>query len=195
MLSSRSAGEVAVQRFSKRVTGGWGAAGMAEESSFAAGVRAREGAKTASDGHSQELRYSAGEAAGADAALLCGQWRGRTAGDSWGGWRASRAAPDGGAHARCGRSGDAARPVCTAVGQLRYAWAVRTIHGRTQHGVAAHPSLSESKSKSEENQCLRSPPRPPPDLSARACTARPAGTRGLRIRFGGHGIRVGRFPQ
>jgi hypothetical protein len=98
MLSSRSAWEVVVQRFSKRVTGGWGAAGMAEESSFAAGVRAREGANTASDGHSQELRYSAGEAAGADAVLLCGRWRGRAGGEAWG------------AHLRCGRRGDAARP-------------------------------------------------------------------------------------
>ncbi len=44
-----------------------------------AGVRAREGDNTA-----QELRYSTGEAAGADAVLLCGRWRGRAGGDAWG---------------------------------------------------------------------------------------------------------------
>jgi hypothetical protein len=49
-----------------------------------AGVRAREGANTASNGHSQELRYSAGEAAGSDAVLLCGRWRGRAGGEAWG---------------------------------------------------------------------------------------------------------------
>ena len=113
MLSSRSAWEVVVQRFSKRVTGGWGAAGMAEESSFAAGVRAREGANTASDGHSQELRYSAGEAAGADAVLLCGRWRGRAGGDAWGvrwaggcgGLRPAAAHTTGGAGMRLGPAG------------------------------------------------------------------------------------------